>query len=115
MLETSILLPPALLYLGFCEISGQGAFVAFGTTTTTLIVASGFVSMTPLLLFAYAAQRIPLSRLGILQYITPTLQLLLGTLVYHEPFNRNSLIGFGVVWAALLIFGIEGLRSRSSR
>jgi|SRR5450830_160951 len=115
MLETCILLPAALLYLVYCQLSGQGAFIRAGTTSTLLIVASGFVSMSPLLLFSFAAQRLPLSRLGILQYITPTLQLLLGTLVYHEPFNRSSLIGFGAVWAALLIFGIDGFRARPSR
>jgi chloramphenicol-sensitive protein RarD len=115
MLETCILLPAALLYLAYCHFSGQGSFISSGTTSTFLMVVSGLVSMSPLLLFSFAAQRLPLSRLGILQYITPTLQLLLGILVYHEPFNHSSLIGFGVVWAALLIFGIDGLRTRSSR
>jgi chloramphenicol-sensitive protein RarD len=62
----------------------------------------------PLLLFAAAAQRIPLSRIGILQYIAPTLQFLIGVLIYHEPFTRAKFIGFACVWVALIIFGIEG-------
>ena len=114
MLETCILLPAALLYLVYCHLSGQGGFIKHGATSTFLMVASGLVSMSPLLLFSFAAQRLPLSRLGILQYITPTLQLLLGILVYHEPFNGSSLIGFGAVWAALLIFGVDSFRARSS-
>jgi chloramphenicol-sensitive protein RarD len=78
-----------------------------------LLVSSGLVSMSPLLLFAFAARRIPLSRLGILQYITPTMQLLLGIWLYHEPFSHRSLIGYSVVWAALLIFAVDGLIGRS--
>lgn len=112
MLETCILLPMALVYLFYCHLTGQGVFVSAGAAPTLLIIASGFVSMSPLLLFSFAAQKLPLSRLGILQYITPTLQLLLGTLVYHEPFNSSSLIGFGVVWLALLIFGVDSFRTR---
>jgi chloramphenicol-sensitive protein RarD len=113
MLETLILLPAALLYLVYCDVTSQGAFLHAGATSTMLMVASGLVSMSPLLLFAFAAQRIPLSRLGLLQYITPTMQLLLGVVVYHEPFTTSSLIGFGLVWVALGIFGVEGLFSRS--
>lgn len=115
MLETVLLLPLALLYLLYCGSIGQGAFFNTGTTSTLLIIGSGLVSMSPLLLFASAAQRIPLSRLGLLQYITPTMQLLLGVVVYQEPFNFNSLIGFGMVWAALLIFGAEGFVARATR
>lgn len=113
MLETGLLLPAALAYLAYCDLTGQGAFLRSGTTADMLMVASGLVSMSPLLLFAFAAQRIPLARLGFLQYITPTLQLLLGVWMYHEPFGHGSLIGFGMVWAALLIFGIDGWRTPS--
>lgn len=112
MLETVILLPAALAYLFYCHLTGQGAFIDVGPALSTLLVLSGLVSMSPLLLFAFAAQRIPLSRLGFLQYITPTMQLLLGIWLYHEPFTRSSLVGFGAVWAALLIFAIDGLIAR---
>ena len=112
MLETSLLLPAALAYLAFCEFTGQGAFVHAGTGATLLMAVSGVVSMSPLLLFALAAQQIPLSRLGFLQYLTPTLQLLLGVAVYHEPFNHHSLLGFGLVWTSLLVFSLDGSRAR---
>lgn len=113
MLETVILLPAALAYLFYCHLTGQGAFIAVGPALSTLLVASGLVSMAPLLLFAFAAQRIPLSRLGFLQYLTPTMQLLLGVWLYREPFSHSSLIGFGVVWAALLIFALDGWLARA--
>jgi chloramphenicol-sensitive protein RarD len=70
------------------------------------------VTVLPLLLFSMAARRIPLSLIGILQYIGPTLQFLLGVLVYHEPFSAQKLIGFGIVWLALLLFVLEGILSR---
>jgi chloramphenicol-sensitive protein RarD len=115
MLETMMLLPAAAGYLGYCEFTGQGAFLHAGAGPTALMIASGVVSLSPLLLFAFAAQRIPLSRLGLLQYITPTMQLLLGVVVYHEPFTSGSLAGFGMVWTALLIFALEGFLARPVR
>ena len=69
----------------------------------------------PLLLFAAAAQRIPLTLVGILQYIAPTLQFLLGVLVYREPFTDAQLIGYGIVWMALIIFAIEGLHAHRAQ
>lgn len=115
MLETAILFPVALPYLIYCEVVGQGAFVHAGEGLTVLMMASGVVSMLPLLLFAFAAQRIPLARLGVLQYITPTMQLLLGVLLYREPFGHHSLVGFGIVWTALLIFGMEGILAQPAQ
>lgn len=115
MLETVVLLPAALAYLLYCQQTGQGAFINDGPISSMLLLFSGLVSMLPLLLFAFAAQRIPLSRLGFLQYITPTMQLLLGIWLYHEPFTRSSLAGFGAVWAALLIFAVDGLIARSPK
>lgn len=107
-LETGILFLPALAFLLFAETSGQGAFLHSGTTSDLLLVGAGLVTTIPLLMFASAAQRIPLSLVGILQYIAPTLQFLLGVLVYKEPFSHSQFIGFGIVWVALIIFGIEG-------
>lgn len=71
------------------------------------MIGAGVVTTVPLLLFASAARRIPLSMVGVLQYITPTLQFLLGVLVYHEPFDRTRLSGFSIVWAALIFFWAE--------
>ena len=107
-LETGILMLPAGLYLGYVEKSGQGAFLHLGPASDLLLFGAGVVTMVPLLMFTLAARRIPLSLVGILQYIAPTLQFLLGVLVYGELFTRVQLVGFTVIWTALAIFGLEG-------
>ncbi len=114
-LETALMLVPALAYLLYTEASHQGAFLHTNLTITLLLVGGGLVTTVPLLLFGSAAQRIPLALLGVLQYINPTLQFLLGTLVYHEPFSASRLIGFSIVWAALILYGVEGLVAFRSR
>lgn len=111
-LETGILLVPALIYLMYSNAIGEGAFLHTGAVSDLLLVGTGLVTAVPLLMFARAARRIPLSLLGVLQYISPTLQFLLGVLVYHEPFAHSQLIGFGCVWAGLIIFGAERFFSR---
>ena len=108
-LETGILFLPALAYLLFAEAGGQGAFLHSGATINLMLIGAGLVTTTPLMFFAAATRRIPLSLLGILQYINPSLQFLLGTLVYHEPFDASRLIGFAIVWVALVLFALEGL------
>ena len=107
-LETGILFLPALAWLIYSDATGQGAFLHTGAVPALLLVGAGAVTTVPLLMFAAAARRIPLSLVGILQYITPTLQFLLGVLVYKEPFSHTQLIGFGIVWVALILFGVEG-------
>jgi len=108
-LETGLMFLPAASYLLFAEASHQGAFLHTSATTTLLLIGGGLVTTTPLLLFSSAVQRIPLALVGVLQYINPTLQFLLGTLVYHEPFSLAQFIGFTIVWVALILFGVEGL------
>lgn len=110
--ETGLLLVPALCYLVYAERTGQGAFLHSGTATDALLVGAGLVTTAPLIMFAAAAQRIPLSLVGILQYIAPTLQFLVGVLIYQEPFTAGQFIGFGIVWTALIIFGLEGALAR---
>ena len=73
-----------------------------------VLALTGLVTATPLLLFSYAARRVTLATVGIVQYIAPTVQFLLGTLVYGETFTRTRLIGFSIVWLALLIYSLEG-------
>ena len=107
-LETGLLFVPALLYLVYANGIGQGAFLHTGAGSDLLMVGAGLITTVPLLMFASALQRIPLFLVGILQYITPTLQFLLGALIYREPFTYDQLIGFGIVWVALIIFGVEG-------
>lgn len=114
-METGVLLLAALPYLLYCESTGHGAFLHTDAATRVLLIGAGVITMIPLLMFASATQRIPLSLLGVLQYITPTLQFLLGVLVYREPFTQAQLIGFGMVWAALAIFSVEGYLSIARR
>jgi chloramphenicol-sensitive protein RarD len=107
-LETGLLFVPAVGFLVYLEAVGRGAFLNSGPLTDLLLVGAGLVTTVPLLMFASAAQRIPLSLVGVLQYITPTLQFLAGVLIYKEPFDHSHLIGFCLVWAALAIFWLEG-------
>ncbi len=107
-LETGILFLPAVGYLLFEQFAGQGAFLHDGLRTDLLLVGAGLVTTVPLLMFASAARRIPLSLVGVIQYIAPTLQFLIGVLVYREPFSQHQLLGFGIVWIALIVFWTEG-------
>lgn len=106
-LETGILFLPALLYLLTQEATGQATFLRADPVTNLLLVGSGIVTTVPLLMFASAAHRIPLTMIGLMQYLAPTLQFLLGVLVYKEPFSATQAIGFGIVWVALVIFWLE--------
>jgi chloramphenicol-sensitive protein RarD len=106
-LETGIIFPLALGYLGFVSLRGSGAFSHQGRWTDLLLAGTGFVTTIPLLMFASAAKQIPLTVVGLLQYIAPTMQFLIGVLLYREPFDISHLIGFGFVWVALIIFAIE--------
>ena len=111
-LETAILFLPGMIYLIFVEINGKGAFVNAGWNTSLLLALTGVITALPLLLFASAARSIPLYMVGILQYIAPTCQFLLGVLLYHEPFTPHQMIGFSLVWAALAVYWLEGLVER---
>ncbi|NMC12261.1 MAG: EamA family transporter RarD [Chloroflexi bacterium] len=108
-LETGLLSLPALLYLLYVENIDQGAFLHLGTIPDILMIGAGLMTTVPLLCFSSAVQLTPLTLMGILQYISPTLQFLLGVLVYRESFTGAQLIGFCIVWAALIILGVEGM------
>ena len=110
-LETFLLLPFALGYLIYLAINGQSAFLHSATSTQLLLLAAGPITAVPLLLFAAGARRIPLATLGLLQYISPSIQLLLGVWLYHEAFSMGKLIGFTTIWVALLAYSLEGLRN----
>lgn len=114
-LETGLLAPLALVYLAWVESAPPGAFLHPGPATALLLAGAGVVTTVPLLLFASAAQRIPLSMVGILQYIAPTIQFLLGVFVYGEPFSAHQFVGFGLVWAGLIFFSVEGLLTYRAR
>ena len=111
-LETALLFLPALAFLIYRDASGVGTFGRGDLSLTLLLTLTGLITAGPLLLFAAAARRIPFSSLGILQYIAPTCQFLLGVFVYAEPFSSGRLVGFSLIWLALLIYSIEGFVER---
>jgi len=106
-LETAILFLPALGYLLFAESQGSAAFGHASWTVTLLLALAGVITAIPLLLFASAARSIPLYMIGILQYIAPTLQFLLGVLVFGEAFTSARVVGFSIIWLALLLYSVE--------
>lgn len=106
-IETGILFIPAFGYLIFMQVKNTAAFLNTGIPSDMLMIGAGLVTTVPLLMFASAARSIPLWVVGLLQYIAPTLQFLIGVFIYKEPFSHNQLIGFGIVWAALLVFLVE--------
>jgi len=108
-LETLVLFLPALVYLFYRNATGVGAFIHQGVLVTVLLILAGPVTSLPLLLFGYAARKIPLSMLGFIQYITPTMQFILGVFVYFEPFPKARLVGFCIIWLALLVYSLEGV------
>jgi len=112
--ETAVLVVPAALYLLALSGNGSAAFLNAGATTDLLLVAGGVVTVVPLLLFATAVRRVPLSVVGILQYIAPTIQFLLGVFAFREPFTRTQLSGFGFVWLGLVVFTFDSMRPRQS-
>ena len=107
--ETMLVVPVAIIYLLFLAQNGTGNFAGPSLQTTLLIPLSGFATALPLIAFTYAAQRITLTTLGILQYIAPTIQFLLGVFVYNEAFDQTRLIGFVFIWLALIIYATESV------
>lgn len=106
-LETGILFVPSLLYLLYVGLQGSGVFIEYDSLTNFLLIFTGVVTAIPLLLFGAAARSINLSLLGLLQYIAPTCQFLIGVLIYNEPFTQARLIGFSIIWAALFLYWLE--------
>ncbi|MCP4342975.1 MAG: EamA family transporter RarD [Desulfobulbaceae bacterium] len=111
-LETGILFLPAAAILVGLAYSGGGSFGRIDLAGTLLLVGTGLVTTVPLLLFGYAAHKIPLSTLGLMQYLAPSINLLLGVFVYGEEFPQARMIGFMLIWAALAIFMAENLLRR---
>lgn len=108
-LETALVLPLALAYLVYTTVQDQNTFVSASASTKWLLVAAGPITSIPLLMFAAGARRLPLSLVGVLQYITPSLQLLLGVWLYNEQLDGARLVGFIVIWCALALYSAEGL------
>ncbi|WP_116449673.1 EamA family transporter RarD [Blastococcus litoris] len=108
--ETALVAVPAAAVLAVLHSSGDGTFANAGTGHALLLVSSGVATAVPLLLFAAAARRIPLSTVGLLQYLTPSMQLAIGVFVNGEPMPPARLAGFAIVWVALAVFTVDTLR-----
>ena len=108
--ETALVAIPAVVVLAVLHSGGDGTFGNVGVGHTLLLVSSGVATAIPLLLFAAAARRIPLSTVGLLQYLTPLMQLAIGVFVYDEPMPPARLAGFVIVWVALAVFTADSLR-----
>jgi chloramphenicol-sensitive protein RarD len=113
--ETALLTPFAVIFLSWLTINGQSTFMTEGLTHSLWLLSSGVVTALPLLLFGYAAIRIPLSRLGMLQYLSPSIQFLIGLLVFQENLPSERLLGFVLTWLALGILTFDALRQRALR
>lgn len=103
-METFVILPFAVSYYAYLMLNGHASYLHVNWQTDVLLMLGGVVTAIPLILFAKGAQRIPLYLVGFLQYITPTTVLILGVLLYKEPFSKVELLAFSIIWAALLLF-----------
>ena len=113
--EVAVTTPVAVAFLVWLGASGAGTFTGHGAGHSGLLAASGLVTVVPLLLFAVAAQRIPLATVGMLQYIVPVLQMAWGLLVVGERLDAVQWVGFALIWAAVIAFTVAGRTPRSAR
>jgi chloramphenicol-sensitive protein RarD len=113
--ETTLLAPVALGYLGWLQMVGQAQSLSHGPVLTVLLIAAGIVTAVPLLLFAGASSRIPLSMMGLIQYMTPVIQFAFGVWINHETMSLGRWIGFGLVWVALVVLTADSLKAARTR
>lgn len=111
-LETFILFIPSMAYLVWMERLGSGSFGHLGVVKDLMLMFGGVLTALPLLLFAGAVHRIPLSTMGLIQYVAPTMQFLIGVIIYHEPFDQVRVVGFSLIWAALILYSSSSLWQR---
>jgi chloramphenicol-sensitive protein RarD len=113
--ETAVLAPVALAGVAWLQVDGSATFADLGLGHALLLASTGVATAVPLLMFAGAAGRVPLSTIGLLQYLTPTLQLLIGVAVLGEPMPPARWVGFGLVWLALAVLTVDMLRAGRRR
>lgn len=113
-LETALLTLPMIAYLAYREVTGHATLIHHDPLTWLLLIAAGPVTAVPLLLFAAGARRVSLITLGVLQYIAPTLQFLIGVGWYGEPLTLPRLVGFALIWTALAIYTFDGIMHRQT-
>lgn len=111
LVETLVLMPVAILWFVLSGDTGLG----IDLTTDLLLITAGPLTAIPLLLFAFAARRLPLSALGLLQYLTPSMIFLLGYFVFQEPLGLSQLAAFGLIWSGLVIYAAKGIRQSRRR
>jgi chloramphenicol-sensitive protein RarD len=111
LVETAIVALPAVVAIGVLQANGEGTATSGGAGHFLLLMSSGVATAIPLLLFAAATRRIPLSTVGLLQYLTPLMQLAIGVFIRHEPMPPARLAGFVIVWVALAVFTVDSLRT----
>jgi len=109
-IETAVLFPVATAYVLTIGITGQGTFTSEGGGHAVLLALAGVVTAVPLLMFGAAASRVPLTTLGVLQYLAPTMQFLLGVTLFDEPLPIAKLLGFVLVWIGLALFTVDLVR-----
>ncbi len=110
--ETAVLSPLAAAYVVVIGLTGTSTFSSHGVGHASLLATAGLVTAVPLLAFGAAATRVPLTTLGVLQYLAPTIQLIIGTVLRHEPFGPARTAGFALVWVALAMFTVDLVRQR---
>jgi chloramphenicol-sensitive protein RarD len=114
--EAALATPPAIAFIVVLHLGGHGTFTNYGAGHVVMMILSGVVTALPLLLFAAAAQRLPLVTMGLLFYLTPAMQLTWGVVVGHEPMPPARWLGFALIWVALLVFSVDALwRGRVDR
>ena len=109
-METMSVLPLALAFIVYAQLSGYTTFSSLSNAEMLLLAASGAVTSIPLMLFAKGIRKTSITTSGILMYINPTLQLLVGVLIYNEVFTKMNAITFAFVWAAVILFVLDSLR-----
>ena len=113
-LETMAVLPVALAYLSYLQYIGVGSMGKVALEVNVLVVCSGIITATPLLWFAQAAKRVPLSTLGFIQYLSPSISLVLGVFVYGESFSKVDIVSFGLIWTALALYSVSRFKIAKS-
>jgi chloramphenicol-sensitive protein RarD len=108
-IESGLMVVPALLYLLWCARAGQGHFLQGEPRIDLLLAIGGPVTAIPLALFAWGARRVSMLTIGVMQYLAPSVQLLLGVWFFHEPFGGTQRLAFGLIWVALALFTGEAL------
>jgi protein RarD len=109
--ETTLMLLPALAFLIYCALKGSGAFGL--SASGALLFASGLITILPLLTFAASTQYLPLSTIGFMQYISPSMSMLIAVFVYGEELETYKILSFSLIWFGLAVVGLDGLRRKN--